>query len=227
MSQTADTVENILQRVSDLRGESSINTDAVRIRHLSEAERIFAGRNLWKVHLLRDQTETGDGTSEYTIGTTTYPMRSKGLTEVFVGGTTEDKRHVIVDYSQYKALYNRSNGVKAVYEWYDQENDLWKMHVNPAPSVGDAITYSYYYMPPTRTLTTDMVVCPDINAVTKHLLGLVYQAEEELGLSNQYKGEAEQIISELQALDNMPAKGQLYQQGAIENQVRTRGYGSY
>jgi hypothetical protein len=104
---TADTVSYVLQIVSDLRGETTTNTDANRIRAVSRAERDFAKGRFWRTHLLRDQTTTGDGSStSFAIGSSSYPMRMKGLMEVFVGGTAEAHRYQVVDYAAFINLYN-------------------------------------------------------------------------------------------------------------------------
>ncbi len=99
-SQTQGTVNDVLQIISDLRGESAVNTNADRIRAVSRAYRDFALRNLWRVYLLRNQTTTGAGSADVTIGSATFPMRTKGLAELFIGsGTTEDKRYMILDFN--------------------------------------------------------------------------------------------------------------------------------
>ncbi|MGE9191044.1 hypothetical protein, partial [Escherichia coli] len=67
----------------------------------------------------------------------------------------------ILDYQTFWMEYNKNNSSKIVYEWYDAANDLWKMHINPAPDTGTTIYYSYYWTPPARTLTTDDVICPN------------------------------------------------------------------
>lgn len=84
-----DTVSNILQIISDKRGESSTNTDANRIRAVSRANKDFANRKFWRFYLLPNQTTVGTASNDYTVGSATYPMRFKGLTEVFVATTTD------------------------------------------------------------------------------------------------------------------------------------------
>jgi hypothetical protein len=227
MSLTSDTVANILQDVADLRGESSVNTDADRIRAVSKAERNIAGRRLFKWLLRQNISLTGDGTNAYTIGDATYPMREKGLTEVFVGGTAESNRYQVVDFTVYKNLYNQNNAARIAYEYFDQANDLYKVHINPAPATGTAIYYSYFYTPPKRTLTTDKVVCPNLEAITTLALAYIYENEDEGDYADTKKQEAEQMISELIALDNMPGVNQLYSMGAIENSTSTHGIGTY
>jgi hypothetical protein len=226
-TQTATTVLTILQMISDARGETSTNTDAARIRAVSRAERDFAKRRFWRIHLLKDQTTTGDGSnSNFTIGSSSYPMRAKGLTEVFVGGTTEDKRYQVVDFSQFKLLYNGNNAAQIAYEWYDATNDLWKMKINPTPGNGDTITYSYFWEPPTRTSTSDTVVCYNMDILFRLALAYIYEGEDE----DKYKEQlalAESLIDETTGMENSPAQGQLYVMGAIENISKNRGIGSY
>lgn len=225
---TGETVSNILQMVSDLRGESSTNTDAVRIRFVSLAERDYALRMFWRTHLLRDQTQSGDGTtSSFTIGSSTYPMRLKGLSEVFVGGTTEDKRYEVLDFFKYKNVYNNNNAARIAHEWYDAANDLWKMKINPTPANGDVITYSYFWEPPKRTSTSDVVVCPKIRIIVLLTLAYIYDTEDEIQKSQLERQEAEQLLEELEGIEEAPAVNQLYAMGPIESATRSRGIGSY
>lgn len=225
-TQTADTVANILQAVSDYRGESTADTSATRIRSLTRAEQQFANRRLWKVHLRRNITTTGDGTGDYTIGSASFPMKQKGLMELFVNGTTEDKRYKVVDYAQFQNLFNRDNSSQIAYEWYDQANDVWKVHINPVVATGITITYSYFYQPPKRTLSTDVVVCPDMMLMIRLTLADVYEGEDEDKFQVNLQL-AENIFDELEGTDEMPAVDQLYQVGAIENSIKTQGIGGY
>lgn len=227
MTLQADTVSNILQDVSDLRGETTVNTDADRIRAVSRAERSIAKRKMFVEHLRRLVSDTGDGTNDYEIGDATYPMRKKGLSEVFVGGTGEENRYQVVDYFVYQNLYNNNNAERMAYEWYDQANDLFKVHINPAPETGEAIYYSYYYTPPKRTATSDVVICPDMEALARLTAAYIYEGEEEDEKAILLKREAENIIGELLGLENMPAQNQLKAMGSITNQITPRGLGSY
>lgn len=226
---TKATVNDVLQIVSDLRGESSVNTDASRIRAVSRAEKDFSRRHNWRIFILPDQTQTGDGTtSNFTVGSVTYPYRStgKGLIEVFVGGTTEDKRYGVVDFLKYKNEYNKNNSTKLAYEWYDVANDLWKVKINPTPENGAVMTYSYTWEPPTRTSTSDAVLCPSLDILARLALAYTYEGEDE----DKYQEElalAEIQIAELVAKENSPAPNQLYAMGAIENSIRPRGFGTY
>lgn len=227
-TQTQYTVSDILQIVSDLRGESSVNVDAIRIRAVSRAEGDFANRMFWRTHRLDNQTATGDGSSSsFTIGSASYPMRPKGLTEVFVGGTTEDKRYTILDYNSFKNTYNNNNAAKICYEWYDPVNDLWKMRISPTVANGDTITYTYYWQPPERTLTTDVVVCPDPNILALLALGDIYAGEDEEDLANLRKTDAEQIIEQYMGVEEAPAINQLISMGSITDSGRIRGIGTY
>ena len=222
-------VSSILETISDLRGESTTNTDAVRIRAVSRANKDFALRKLWKFYLLPNQTSTGSGVNDYTIGgasVATYPMRQKGLSEVFVdsGATTQEAyRYEIVDFNVYKKYYNANNADQMVYEWYDKANDIWKMHINPAPEATETITYSYYWQPPTITATTDYVVCPNPKIIALLASADIHDSEDERDIAKEEKNEAEQLIAELMGHDNMPAYNQLYGMGAIEN----KGLGNY
>jgi len=229
MSQNLFTVQSICQYISDIRGESTANTNAVRIRAISNAEQDFARRMFWRIHRVYAQSlGTGDGTTtDFTIGTTTYPYRAKGLFELFVGGTTEDKRYQVVDEGRYIYLYNQDNGAKICYEYYDAATDLWKVRINPAPKSGDAILAGYYYMPPTRTQTTDSIPCYNNNIIGRAALADIYHAEDELAKEQQQQQIVEQLISEVVGIENTPAVGQTYSFGAIENQNKDRGLGTY
>lgn len=223
---TSETVENICQIISDLRGESSTNTDASRIRAISRSERDFAKRMFWRTHHLKDQTASGSGVNSYTVGSSTFPMRMKGLSEVFVGGTSEEHRHQIVDFNAFKSLYNTNNSVKVAYEWYDATNDLWKMYINPAPASGQTITYSYFWEPPKRTLPSDVVVCPNIRIIALLALGDIYEGEDEGDLAAEKRQEAEQLIGEIKGIEEAPAVNQTYS-FALNQNVQNRGIGSY
>lgn len=227
------TVEEVLELMSDLRGESSTNTDAVRIRAVSRANQDFARRKFWSFYLLPAQTQVGDATNNYTIGDATNPYRLKGLAELFVGATAdtyktyEYERHTIVSPNKFKNLYNQNNAARLVYEWFDSANDNWKIHINPAPAATDTITYSFYWEPPELTATSDEIVCPDIRILALLALADIYAGEDEADLALDSKQEAEQLISEQFSIDNAPHVNQLYQMYATESSPNTNGIGNY
>jgi len=187
----------------------------------------------WRFYRLEDQTQVGDGTKNYTIGSSTYPMRMKGLTEVFVATTTdtdktlEASRIALVDFNTYKVMFNANNAQKICYEWFDAANDLWKLHINPAPAATETITYSYYWEPPVKTATTDKILCPDVKIIALIALADLYDGEDETDLADRKRNEAEQMISEYIGKENAPAVNQLYGMGAIESATVTRGVGTY
>jgi len=233
MSNIRVLVSDVLEIVSDLRGESSTNTDANRIRAVSRANQDFAKRKFWKFYLKPDQTQVGDATNDYTIGSATYPMRFKGLTEVFVAKTTdtvktlESMRHTIIDFNTYKNLYNQANSVQIVYEWFDSANDLWKMHINPAPAATQTITYSYYWEPPEITLASEYVICPNTRIIAYLALAEIYDGEDEGDLADKRRIEAEQLIAEVIGQDNAPAVNQLITMYPIESATSSTGIGTY
>ena len=228
-----DTVNNVLEIISDLRGESSTNTDASRIRAVSRSNQDFAKRKFWRFYLKPDQTTVGTASNDYTIGSSTYPMRFKGLSEVFVADTAdtykteETHRHTIVDYNKYKNLYNRDNSTRMVYEWFDAVNDAWKMHINPVPAATETITYSYYWEPPELTLTTEYVICPNIKIIALLALGEIYDGEDEKDLAREVRQDAEQLILEVISMENAPAVNQLYTMSPIESSITRNGIGEY
>jgi len=224
MSDIKHTVNDVLTIISDLRGESTVNTDAARIRAVSRANKDFAKRAFWRFYR-RATTVAGDGGNDYTIGDATYPCRFKGLSEVFVGGTTEDKRYAIVDYNRFKEIYNSNNNYRMVYEMYDEANDTIEMYINPVTS--ETIYYTYYWTAPTLTLTTDAVICPNNRIIALLALADLLEGEEETNKARAYKEEAEQLISEVTGINDAPAVNQIYQMGAIENSTRDRGIGNY
>lgn len=226
-TQTKHTVSDVLQIVSDLRGETSVNTDAIRIRAVDRANKDFAKRMFWRTHLLRLQTITGDGSTSYEIGSATYPMRMKGLCEVYVGGTTEDKRYEIVDYQTYTNRYNTNNADRLAYEWFDAANDKWMVRINPTVETGTTAYYSYFWEPADVDDTADTVVCPNLDILANLALGYIYKGEDEDQKAILAKQEAEQLISELVGAENTPAVNQLYAMGAIENSIGSHGIGTY
>lgn len=225
MSLTKYLVSDILQIISDLRGEASVNTDADRIRAISRSEQDLARRMFFRIHLIKDQSiGTGDdATTSFTIGSATYPMRNKGLTEVFVGGTARENRREVVDFAQFKELYDENNDANIAYEYFDQANDVWKVRVNPTPDTGDEVTASWYYIPPTRTTTSDSVITSDPYIIAYLALADIYHGEDELQSEQLARQEAENRLDEAMGIENSPAVNQTYQM-----QPPTRkGIGSY
>jgi len=226
-SNQQDTIQNVLQIISDLRGESSTNTDAIRLRAVSRANLDFARRIYWRAYRLDNQTKVGSAVNSYQIDSTTNPMRMKGLTEVFVAKTSdtdktqEGMRYKIVDYNAYKELYNADNSDRLVYEWFDAANDIWKMYINPAVKATETITYSYYWEPPTKTLTTDKVMCPNMRIIALLALAEIYESEDEAEMAVDKKNEAEQLISECVSKENSPAVNQIYTIGVEDSGIGT------
>lgn len=224
MSLSSVLVSDILAKISDLRGEASTDSSASRIRAVSDAERDFADRMLRKIHRRTDQTITSTGTSEEEIGTTSYPMREKGLSELFVGGTTEDKRYEIVDYNVFKRRVNDNGGDRLVFERYDPAQDKWYAHISPTPTTGDVITYTYFFMPPIRTLGTERVLCPSKTLIARLALSDIYEGEDEAQKSIIEKQQAEQLINEQNGLEVMPAQNQTITFGRPASSKRIGAY---
>lgn len=223
-----DSVQNVLQVVSDLRGETSTNTDAVRIRAVSRAERDFARRRFWRTHLLVGQTTTGDGlATSFTVGSTLYPMRFKGLVSLFVDGTDIQNRYDLVDSPTFQTRYNADHTDQIAYEWYDAANDAWKVRINPIVPNGDVITYSYYWEPPKRTSTSDVVVCPNMDILARLAMAYIYEGEDEPDKAQDNFRLAEQLIDEAAGTEDAPAIGTLIAMDAIENDGKQRGVGTY
>lgn len=222
-------VSTICQKISDLRGESSADTSAKRIRFISEAEQELARRMFFRIHLARNQSiGTGDGTTTaFTVGNATFPMRMKGLSELFVGGTLESDRIEILDFADYKVRYNNDNSAMIGYEYYNQSMDAWRVQINPAPASGDAITASWYFIPPARTLTTEYVLCENPDIVTHLALAKLYHSEDELQKEQLELKTAEDLIGEMMGRENSPAVGQTYSMKATENTGGNRGIGTY
>ncbi len=183
----------------------------------------------FRIHLAKDQAiGTGDGTTTaFTIGNATFPMRMKGLSELFVGGTLESDRIEILDFADYKVRYNNDNSALIGYEYYNQGQDTWKVHINPAPASGDAITGSWYFIPPTKTLTTELVLCENPDIIVHLALARLYHSEDELQKEQLELKAAEDLIGELMGRENTPAVGQTYSMKSIENSGGKRGIGNY
>jgi hypothetical protein len=227
MSETRTTVTDECQMISDWRGESSNDTSAKRIRAISRAAHDFALARRWRTHRLTDQVITSGGTGIETIGSVTYPMRTKGLAEVFVGGTTEDKRYQIVDFNKYKNLYNSNNSLQICYEYYDPVLDLWKVKINPSPAVGVIITYTYYFVQPDFTTVSDTVICDDQSIIAHLALADIYGQEEEFEKQALEEQKAREEMKNLEGYEDAPADNQLYQMGSVENSRKDQGIGNY
>lgn len=220
---TKTLVSTILQNISDLRGESATNTEARRIRAVSRAYRDFIDRKFWRFCLLADQSTVGDGTANYSIGSTTFPMRPHGLTDVRVGGTGESYRYHIVDIDTYRVEVSKDSDRYLCYEWFDATNDLWKVHLNATPAATSTIYYSYYWTAPTLTATTDYVTCPNPLIIARLAMSDIYEGEDEIEKAMESKRDAEQMIGEQWAIDNSPAVNQVIVQGNINDE----GIGTY
>jgi len=212
---------DILQIISDLRGESSVNSDAVRFRAIDRAVTDFSTRRFWSSYSLINQTKTSTGAGDYEIGSTTYPYRPKGLNEIFTGGTAELNRCLIVSQIDYNNLYNADNSVQACYEWYDVANDAWKFHINPDTS-GDTITYSYYWQAPAVTATTSAVYTPDPDIIARRALAYLYEGEDEDKYTEMYQL-SETMANSWDKIEDTPNVGQTYSMTASTN----KGYGEY
>lgn len=221
----SNTVTTVLQMISDLRGESSTNTDAVRIRAISRANQDFAKRKPWSFYR-RTTTTTGDGTSQdFTIGDATYHMRPKGLSELFVAATTSEAyRYGIVEYENYLYLVNSNASAQIAYQWYDVANDAWKVHINPVPANADTITYTYFWIPTAKTATTDTIICPSVDIIVRLANAYIYEGEDEDKYIEQLQI-AEQMIADFEGKEEQPAVGQTYTfSPSMDN---TGGIGTY
>lgn len=219
------TVQNVLQIISDLRGESTVNTNASRIRAVSRAEQDFAKRKFFRMHHVKNQSiGTGDGdTQDFEIGDDTYPMRMKGLTEVFVGGYNESNRFEAVDFGEFKRRYNANNGRRLVYEFFDPTDEIWKVHISPTPSDDEEITASWYYIPAEKTAVTDTIICNDPYIIAYSALADIYHGEDELQKEQLARQEAENRIGEAVGMEEAPAPGQLY----VVPNIEPRAIGDY
>lgn len=220
-----NTISDVLQIVSDLRGESSTNTNASRVRAVSRAERDVAKRKFWRLFLLREQTAgTGDGTTtSFSLGTSTYQARDKGLCEVFVGGLTEDKRYQVVDHVQFQSLVNQNNSIRIAYQWYDASSDAWKVRVNPAPATGETVYYSHFWVPASKTSSSESVYCFDPKILAYLAMADIYEGEEEPEMALDALQKAEALIGSYEGIEEAPAVNQMYQMATVEH----RGIGTY
>ena len=217
------TVSDVLQLVSDLRGESSVNTDASRIRAVSRANQTIAKKRLWKFYR-KDLTVTADGTNQdFEIGSTTYEMGPGRLSEVYVGGVANSNKYELVDPNDYRYRVSIDSTDKVAYEWYDAANNKWKVRLSQIPDNGTIIYYTFYYLPPTLTLTSHSVISPDIDIPARYALSYILQGEDE----DTYQTElqmAEAMLQKYEEDDDAIPRGQLKTFGVSDS---IGGYGTY
>jgi len=218
----SDTVSSILDTISDLRGETTTNTDAKRIRAISRAEISIAKQIGSKIFYLPDQTITSTGAATYTIATTTHPLRNKGLVEVFVNGTTEDCRYKITEPEAFKEEYNENNSAQLCYVTYNPTTDNWSLTISPNPDTGVTIYYSYYWIPPKRTSTSDSVYCLNMEALARQALAEIYDSEDEDDKAAIERNKAQQLLSTENQTEEAPSQSQNYVMSGNE-----RGIGTY
>lgn len=156
-----------------------------------------------------------------------YPAREKGLTEVYVDGTTSSHRYQIVDYSRFRAEKSMNDAAKIAFEWYDAANDEWKMRINATLTASNTIYHTFYWEPEEVTETTDTVVCSNPDIIAYLALARLYESEEEQQMAIAAKRFAEGLIDELEGINEMPAENQTYSLGAVENSVGSNGIGTY
>lgn len=216
------TVSDILDYLSDIRGESTTNTDAKRIRAVSRAERSIAKRSPWELFYIPDQTITSTGATTYTIASTTYPLRNKGLKEVFVNGTNSTNRYNIIDQSSFKDAYSENALQQMCYVYYDAANDAWKLFLSPTPESGVTITYSYFWQPPKRTSTSDTIYTVNDEAVTRTALAEIYDSEDEGELAALERNKVENILVNEIDVEEGAAPGQTFIMTPYTN-----GFGNY
>jgi hypothetical protein len=215
-------VSDVLELVSDLRGEASTNTSAGRIRAVSRANQTIAKKKKWDFYR-KELTVTGDATNQdYTIGSTTYNVRPSGLSEVYVGGQTDDYKYEIVAFEDYKYLITQDSTKKMAYQWYDIANDLWKVHLSQVPGVV-TIYYTFYWLPPKRTLSSEYVMSPDMDVVARYALAYILQGEDEDSYQNELQM-AEALIAKYEADDDAVPAGQLR---AVNVSSSFSGIGTY
>lgn len=214
------TVNDILQIISDLRGESSINSDAVRVRAIDRALGDFSMRRYWEIYRKNDRTVVSTGAGDYEIDTT-FPCRVNGITEVFQGGTGEGNRYAIVKQKDFKKIFNSDTTLKLCYQWFDATNDKWMLHLSP-DTTGQTITYSYYWQHPTVTTTSSPVYIPDPDIAARRALAYLYEGEDEEKYQEQYQL-SEQMANSWDENEDQPAIGQLFSFSSNVN----KGIGSY
>lgn len=179
------TVNDILTLISDLKGETSVDTSAMRIRAVDRASKDFALRREWQLFRIPDLTVVGNGTATYTLGSASYPARPSGLLEVFVtttgssNMTPESSRKEIISFEDFKSKYNDNASADIAYQYFDVVANEWKIKINPTPAATETITYSYYWMPPTVTTTAGKVYCYDPLIIARLANAYIYEYEDE------------------------------------------------
>ena len=222
-TQIKSTVQDILQIIADVRGETTVDSSAKRIRAVARSDADFANRRFWHFYRLPNQTMSGTGSNDLTIGDTNHPCRVHGLSELFVGDTIEGNRFEIVSYETFKVRYNNNNSDKICYQWYDAANDLWKVHFSVIPTVSETVTYTYYWEPATQTTTTDTVITPNPDIQARLANAYIYEGDDEDKYQDQL-AIAEASISEEEGKEEQPNVGQVQVFGMP---ARTLGFGSY
>jgi len=214
---------DVLQLVSDLRGEATVNTDASRIRAVSRANQTIAKKRLWKFYR-KDLTVTANGTDQdFEIGSATYEMGPGRLSEVYVDGVANTNKYELVDPNEYRSLVSVDSTVKIAYEWYDVANNKWKVRLSQTPDNGTVVYYTFYYLPPAITTTAGVVLAPDIDIPARYALAYILQGEDE----DTYQTEiqmAEAMLQKYEQDDDSLPKGQLKTFGVSAS---IGGYGTY
>lgn len=210
------TVNDILILVSDLKGETSVNSSALRIRAVDRAAKDFALRREWQLFRLPDQTMVGNGTATYTLGSATYPARPSGLLEVFVtttgstNMTPESNEKEVISFEEFKSRYNENQSADVVYQYFDVTSNEWKMKINPIPASTETITYTYYWMPPTVTTTAGKVYCYDPMIIARLANAYIYENEDEDKYQDQLQI-SESLIQKWEQLEDQVPVGQSLQ----------------
>lgn len=216
-------ISDVLELVSDLRGESTTNTDAVRIRAVSRANQTIAKKRPWKFYR-KELTVTANGTDQdFTIGSTAYEMGPGRLSEVYVGGQTESYKYQIISPEDYKYIMTQDDTSQVCYEWYDVANDAWKVHLSQIPVNATVIYYTFYFLPPKKTTTAQYVMSPDIDIIARYALAYIFQGEDE----DKYQTElqmAEAMLAKYEQDDDSPNIGQTITFGVPSS---TDGLGTY
>jgi hypothetical protein len=109
------------------------------------------------------------------------------------------------------------------YEWYDAANNKWKVRLSQIPDNGTIIYYTFYYLPPTLTLTSHSVISPDIDIPARYALSYILQGEDE----DTYQTElqmAEAMLQKYEEDDDAIPRGQLKTFGVSDS---IGGYGTY